>query len=145
MILPNRPIYESLADKENERAIVTQICYAWDCLAEKGRHLGYVDYYLYKPKTNLIAVIEIKNRHKLSVRKFPAYMISKNKINKGLIISNELAVPFLLVVNFAEMLMYAEIKREHQYKEGMGGRKDRNDPYDIEPVVYIPISLFKPI
>ena len=141
----SRPLYETHADRVSERAIVTNLCYAWDCLAEKGRHLGYVDYYLYKPKTNLIAVIEIKNREKLSVYKFPSYMISKNKINNGLIISNELAVPFLLVVNFAEMLMYTEIKKEHKYKQGIGGRKDRGDLNDIEEVVFIPISLFKPI
>jgi hypothetical protein len=114
-------------------------------MAEKGRHLGYVDYYLYKPKTNLIAVVEIKNRFKLSVNKFPAYMINKRKIQKGMTISNELAVPFLLVINFAELLMYADIRKEDKFKEGMSGRRDRGDPYDIEEVVYIPMTQFKPV
>ena len=141
----SRPVYETHADRVSEKLIVTKLCHAWECTAEKGRHLGYVDYYLYKPKTNLIAVVEIKNREKLSVRRFPAYMISKAKIKKGLTISNELAVPFILVVNFAEYLTYAEIKHDHKFKEGIGGRKDRGDPYDIEEVVYIPISLFRPI
>jgi len=140
-----RPLYETQADRDGEREIVLQLCYAWECIAEKGRHLGYVDYYLYKPKTNLIAVVEIKNRNKLSISKFPYYMISKKKIKNGLIISNELAVPFLLIVNFAELLMYAEITKKHRFKEAIGGRKDRGDPNDIEEMVFIPMSLFKPV
>jgi hypothetical protein len=140
-----RPLYETQADRDGEREIVLQLCNAWDCMAEKGRELGFVDYYLYKPKTNLIAVVEIKNRKTLSLNKFPAYMISKKKITNGLSIGNELAVPYLLVVNFAESLMFAEIKKGYKFKEAMGGRKDRGDPNDIEEVVFIPISLFKPI
>ncbi len=140
-----RPVYETQSDRDGEREIVIQICDAWSCVAEKGRHLGFVDYYLYKPKTNLIAVIEIKNRKSLSLNRFSSYMISKTKITNGLNIANELAVPYLLVVNFAESLMFAEIKKGYKFKESMGGRKDRGDPNDIEEVVFIPISLFKPI
>ena len=55
----NRPIYETDKDRENENAVLVQICSAWNCWAKRMPKNSVVDSLLFKNEQRC-AYAEIK-------------------------------------------------------------------------------------
>ena len=92
-----------------------------------------------------LAFVEIKHREKLEFGRFTTYMISLNKWLKAKELSKEVNVPFILVVKFMDGIYYGKYTSDMilDNKYGFNGRYDRGDTQDVEPMVYIPLSIFK--
>ena len=87
---------------------------------------------------DVMAFIEMKTR-KNEMNKYPTYMISFTKVFKAKQLNQ-----VLLIVKWADAVGFTSL---HDCKPSIkiGGRKDRKDPADIEPVALIPIKDFQRI
>ena len=84
-------------------------------------------------------VVEIKTRHISSV-KYPTFMISKQKYD-ALCALHEKGLRCGILVQWTDKLGFATVPTE--YTTNVGGRTDRGDPRDIEPMVYINTKRFE--
>ena len=71
-------------------------------------------------------------------------MISSRKITNGLNSAALLKIKFLLVVQFTDLLMFADVAKS-SFNLNIGGTTKRNDEQDIEIVCQIDMQSFKPI
>lgn len=138
-----RPIYEDEASLKSERETALAIEKAWKCNLTKLPMKSKIDFLMKNKKGEPRAFVEVKNRA-CKRHKYPTYMISLDKWVSGLSMSRFTEVPLVLVVSWDDEIGYvtcgAVIK---ETTVNMGGREDRGDAQDIEPVVHIPIYLFE--
>jgi hypothetical protein len=137
-----RPVYETEADRQRERAVQEYLLRKIDCLWQEAPPKDNIDGYLFHPNRDLGAVVEIKIRTNRSTA-YDTYMLSSYKWRNGLYRAKTLGVPFMLVVKFADGVHYTVV--EEEYQVGSGGRYDRNDRFDAEECVFIPMSKFRPL
>jgi len=71
-------------------------------------------------------------------------MISLSKLLSARLLATETEVPAVLAVQFQDKAMYTMLHNV-ECSIGFGGRSDRNDWQDQEPVVFINMSEFKEI
>jgi hypothetical protein len=70
-------------------------------------------------------------------------MLSLAKIIHGMELARATEKPFLVVVEWNDVVGWHKVEKVHSIR--MGGRVDRGDWQDMEPVVDIPTSEFKKI
>ena len=136
----NRPIYETPADVKRESDVADFLAKAWRCDFVKMPFKSIYDYAAMRGKL-VEAIIEIKTRTNPH-NQYPTYMISAEKVCQCMDRSMRLNVPFYLVVNFTDALMFWRADT-NDFTVELGGRKDRGDSQDIELVCHIPINYFK--
>ena len=134
-----RPVYENEFDRSNEEYIKDYLEANGEFTYEKSDPFAPIDGLLLR-EGKPVAAIEIKARTNAS-DKYPTYMISASKANSMLQISWEDNIMPLLVVRFTDGVFAVVIRKG--YEKRLGGRYDRNDSYDVEPCVYIPMTEFK--
>ena len=93
-----------------------------------------------------VAWLEIKNRSN-PIKQYPTFMLSMAKIMTAQQLSEASGLPSFVVVRWADAIGYTRIDSDDEYELdvayiGIGGRTDRNDAQDIEPLVYIRNSAF---
>ena len=137
-----RPVYETEADRERERAVQQYIIGKVDCLWEEAPPRDCIDGYLRHPSGDLAAVVEIKIRTNRSTT-YDTYMLSAYKWRNGLYRAKTMNVPFMLVVKFIDGVYYTVV--EDKYPTSLGGRYDRADRFDAEECAYIPMDKFRPL
>ena len=76
---------------------------------------------------------------------YPTYMLSLEKWQVGVALRKNLRLPVWLFVQFSDKLMWAPFDHTDTIEVGMGGRFDRGDKDDLEPVVLIPMNLFEEV
>ena len=85
--------------------------------------------------------VEVECR-KNPFKQYPTLAIGITKLMAGLAFEHKTGLPFFLVVHWPDFLGYIRIKSLSEFKILKGGRTDRNDSADVEPMVYIPIQMF---
>ena len=135
-----RPTYETAADRSNERDAIDVVCKAWRCRAAKLPRHHSADFVLLGKDDSIKGWVEIKTRNFLKGT-FPTYMIAVQKIADLTALATVSGVPAVLVVALKDAVLYHRIAPP--YPLAMGGRKDRGDPLDQEPVFHIPFSSFE--
>lgn len=139
-----RPRYENQQDLHNERTAIEKFCTPRGLSAYKIPANDYrIDFALIDQTKQVKAFIEYKRRH-FSVGKFPDVFLSLKKYKEGLTLAFCANVPFYFLVEFNNnVLMYANLgKLPSDRKITIGGRVDRGDSQDMEPVVHVPMELF---
>lgn len=134
-----RQIYETDSSLEAERKIVQDLCDKWKVNCAKLPISYNVDYCLLNDG-KLRAWLEVKCRYCTSVE-YPTYFISAKKIFNGLQMSEASGVPFILAVRWEDKLGFIRVLKG-SYKIKIGGRKDRNDWQDVEPMAHFNIKDF---
>lgn len=86
--------------------------------------------------------VEVECR-KSPFKQYPTLAIGITKLMAGLAFENKTGLPFFLVVHWPDFLGYIRIKSLSEFKILKGGRTDRNDSADVEPMVHIHIQMFK--
>jgi hypothetical protein len=135
-----RPIYETQHDLDHEKEIADLLSKKWSADFHKLPIKNNVDFLVTREGKG-IAFIEYKHREKLSFEAFPTYMVSLDKWMKMRDIQNNTGLPCHLVVRFKELTAW--VNCDADFHIGINGRKDRNDPQDIEPMAYIDMKAFK--
>jgi hypothetical protein len=134
-----RPIYENAKDLSNELRVSKTLQECWNAEFVKLPMAYYIDWAVVRGN-EIKAFAEFKRR--LNPKdQYPTFMLSLKKFQNGKDLGRELGVPFLIIVEWDDGLWYCDAKNvERTY--GFGGRRDRNDSQDQEPVVYIKTQSF---
>jgi hypothetical protein len=136
-----RQTYETQTDLDNERAVADKIAAAWKTAAEKLPAKMECDYMLTGNGGVGGAFIEIKCR-KVASTAYPTYMLSLHKWMRLRWLMQSTGMPVFLVVSHTDGIRYLRIEADKHYDVTMGGRTDRADGQDVEPVVKIPMAFF---
>ena len=134
--------YETKEDKRREKTVADKLAKAWDCKMYAMPEHHWFDYCAIQ-SGRVVAYVEIKTRTN-SHAKYPTYMISSRKITNGLNSAALLKIKFLLVVQFTDALMFADVGNS-VFNLNIGGTTKRNDEQDIEIVCQINMESFKAI
>ena len=142
----NRPMYESKEDLTHETKMKSFLEGKWSCTLQKLPLKYQLDWLAMRGK-DPYAFVEFKHREKLSLNAYPRYMISLDKWMKAKQLCKELEIPFIMVITFTEGTYYGVFVNNalHDVTYGFGGRYDRGDSQDVEPMVYLPLNIFKKI
>lgn len=141
-----RPIYESQVDLTHENKMKTFLEAKWNCTLHKVPLKYQVDWLAMRGKDPM-AFVEFKHRDKLSINAYPRYMISLDKWMKAKQLCKEVEIPFIMVITFTEGTYYGVFAHNslHDVTYGFGGRYDRGDAQDVEPMIYLPLKKFMKI
>ncbi len=137
-----RPRYETNDNLTAEQEVVRQLCERWHCEAHKVPLHYQFDYFLTSPTRQ--AICEIKCRGK----KYDTLILSLHKIETMMRYSNTFRVAAILAVSWPDEgthFLRLSYDLTSTCKIDMGGRTDRGDSQDIEPVLHIPVTEFKPL
>jgi hypothetical protein len=136
-----RPIYETESDLEKEREIGKSLSRAWKASLHKLPRAYNVDWMLVNEDGQAKAFVELKSRSNRSTQ-YPTLMLSLHKWMHGKAMAKEIGGVFLIVVKWTDGLYYHR-QGDCEVTYGVGGRTDRGDAQDVEPVVHIPVDAFK--
>ena len=136
----NRPMYETSESLKNESEVASRISSAWNTKLNKLPIKYRVDYAAER-NGKIVAWIEVKTR-KYNMNDFDSFMLSLDKYNASVQLGSITNLPVTLVVRWSDKIGYADLLHCRGVIK-MGGRKDRGDPQDIQPAVYIPIDDFR--
>jgi hypothetical protein len=134
-----RPLYESAHDRMNESNVSDTLSSAWKCKFVKLPISYHVDWMLLR-NNEIVAFAELKTR-KVSSTQYPTLILSLNKWMKGLDLANTTGKPFIIIAKWTDGIFYF-FARPDGVTFGYGGRIDRNDSQDMEPVAFINTKNF---
>jgi hypothetical protein len=137
-----RRTYETESTLHSESQVARRLEKAWDCSLRKLTVPYRIDFAL--EKDDLIqAWLEVKCRNYPSHR-YPTLMISVLKWETGILHAQATGLPFIIAIEFNDCIKFYKYSNEHKVAFKWGGRtKTTRDQSDIEPVVHIPMELFK--
>jgi hypothetical protein len=138
-----RQLYESKEDRSNEREVASRLASIKACDFKKLPMAYYIDW-VFLRNQKPVAIAEVKCRSNPSTQ-YPTLMLSLAKWMHGKQLAKELSVPFLVIIRWTDGIFWHEASDKSLISHGFGGRTDRNDDQDVEPVVYIPINHFRKI
>jgi hypothetical protein len=137
-----RPIYETPEDLVRESLIGRRLTEMWGVSLHKLPRAYHVDWLIEKDG-DVRGFAELKCRSNPR-SKYDTFMLSLHKWMHGKQLAAEIAGKFMIIVQWEDGLFYHQ-QGWCEVKYGVGGRKDRQDAQDIEPVIYIPTYAFKRI
>ena len=136
--LTAKTIEEILQGKDESLYLVkTSRLYPYDYLIMKGQPN---DKYGDRVLSTIEGLVEVKVRTN-AYKKYSTYMISLQKVVNCVSHADIIGCDFFLYVQWTDGIGCWKFDRD-QYTTGIGGRTDRNDSMDEEPVIYIPIKNF---
>ena len=145
-----RPRYETPLDLFREKKLAEKYCKANNLILDKLSPWLYgVDFAFYTKDGRLAAWCEIKCRER-NAAQFETFFVASGKWARGLALSRETStkarrVPFALLIGFEDgaYLYHAYGDESYGYDLLRGGRTDRKDKKDEEPMVHVPFGLFR--
>ena len=135
-----RPEYERPEDRAEEAAVCKE-------LEEKGLQFeklppkDVIDFAVLK-EGKVVGFMEVKARSNASDH-YPTFMISMAKFLRIKQILDSTGIPTALVVKYTDKVRRLWIAKDTPHLVEMGGRYDRGDGEDVEPVVHFKTELFK--
>lgn len=134
-----RPLYETPETLRNEDSVIKRLCRQWQCESRKLPMSYRVDYALVV-KEKMVAWLEVKCRN----QPYEQMYLSLAKWAAGTGLSKATGLPFLLVYAFKDGLCWKRVD-EDKPDFYIGGRSDRGDWQDMEPMAVFPLKDFKVI
>lgn len=135
-----RPRYETETDLANEAAVVNVVASRWLCECRKLPLRYELDYAIYKDNF-LRAYLEIKCRSVAS-NQYATVILSAAKVATAKQLSAAAGVPSILVVSYTDLDLWIDISKADA-KYSPGGRSDRGDAQDLEPVAHFYVEEMK--
>lgn len=139
-----RPTYETEGDKNREAKVIDSLCAVWECNATKLPKFYKQDWALTSVGGTVRALVEVKCRTHPRER-YPTLILSLEKWLALAMLSEHTNAKGILAVQFSDGIFWMVAKPQPQWRIAIGGRTDRNDPDDVEPVVHIPTNSLKPL
>lgn len=126
-----RPVYQTAADLAAEEEAAKIIARLFKCELVKLPNFYPLDRAALRGKV-ITAFIEIKRRH-LKIDERTEVWLSLHKVGNARTLNLTSGKPCFVFFQFDDVLAYADMIGD--YKDiRMGGRTDRDDPQDIEPL-----------
>ena len=142
-----RPIYENDTTRSAEREIVTVLADRWNCTAAKLPRAYILDFAMVRGG-KVVAFLEVKDRPSYGwdhLDRMGGYFVSMHKWLKGREMLESAGIPFTLAVRASGDLRYLVQTHGSAWAHDgfrIGGRADRNDWQDREPVVHLLSNRF---
>lgn len=136
-----RPIYENGETLAAEEATIRKAAKVWRCEYRKLPRQYRVDWAMVRAG-KIAAWVECKFRRNESTR-YPTLFLSLGKVMAGLELSRMTGLPFILLVEWTDMVGYLKVQGIGPLR--FGGRTDRGDWQDTEPLVDFSIGDFREI
>ena len=137
-----RPAYETPAQRAQEKKFIEKLSDKWNVSAFKLPLHYSLDYLLIRTSSRkAMAWVELKAR-KNEMGAYPDYMISFYKILSAKQLSMASGLPSFLAVQWRDCAAALRMDDLEDFLLTTGGRKDRNDNSDIEPVALISLQHF---
>ena len=135
-----RPVYESQSDIDYEKHVADVFAnrHRMDWVRNPSKYPIDISF---MRGDSIVLFGEIKCR-KVNKDTYPTYMISVSKIMAARALTNATGVECLLIVKWKDNCGWINLNKDPD-SVGFGGRVDRNDNQDLEPVAYYEISRFK--
>ena len=134
------PRFENKATLAKEAAFIARVAPKWQCKAHKNPLWYRVDFSLER-NDSIVAFAEAKCRN-IEHNKDSTFFISLEKY-LGLHYFHKLTgMPAFILVEWTDISGYVQVPCDYQYIR-WDGRKDRKLSDDEEPMVHIPISMFR--
>lgn len=137
-----RKQYETEESLSVEKEIAQQVCNQWGVSMRKLPKYYSADYFILandKPR----AFCEIKSRS-YPHSKFNSYQISLKKYMALRELTRETGLSSIIIVRFGDgSLFYHVVDTEDNVPIVYGGRTDREDWQDVEPLALLDINSFK--
>lgn len=140
----DRPMYETPENKQNELRVLGEITKKWMCGGHKLPIKYGLDYSLTR-SNEILGFCEIKCRNYPFSHFLDGYQISLNKIMAAKNLYETTSIPCFLVIDCKDGIWYTQITEFKNIKPVLGGRKDRGDWQDFEPMAVIDAGKFKKI
>lgn len=138
----NRPIYETQEHRRKEEKTIKIFSLRMGCEPHKLPRMYKMDYAIVSDNDKIQGFCEVKNRTR-GYSDFPTYRLSAKKFLSALQLGVVFHLPCYLVVRFSNGIYYTDLcSLRGSVILVLGGRKDRNDPQDIEPMVQFNINQF---
>jgi hypothetical protein len=136
-----RTLYETVDDLRSEKNVISYVSQCWNVAYYKLPMSYKIDYAMYRDDI-LMGFAEVKCRtHKFGT--FPTYIISLGKVMEARKLARETETNSILIVSWTDKIGYMDFFSHHQIKQG--GRSDRNDWQDQEPMCHFDLKHFKGI
>lgn len=135
-----RPTYETKADRERERKVAAFIARKEGLSAVQMPLRYHVDFAFVDSRDKVAGWAEVKCRNNPMAR-YPTYMLSLAKYHAMVQLARETWLPVRLVVHWTDSIGALLVPADHEI--GFGGRADRSDWQDREPVAHFPVSSFQ--
>ena len=137
-----RPTYETTEHLSAEKQLADFLQQKFNCTFKKLPVKYNLDYAMERDGV-IKGFIELKCRTVPST-KYGTLMMTLHKLMAAEQITRTSGLPCYLGIQWTDQVKWIEIKHGI-YEYAFFGRKDRNDPYDAEPMALIPINKFKPL
>ena len=131
---------ETAQNRTDERTAAGQIKAAWGLTAKKLPRLYHLDFVLLDRKKEIRAFAEVKTRSNTQ-HLYTEYMIGLSKVLQAKKLSEVTGYASLLIVQWSDATGWINLL-EYQ-RIGWGGRTDRDDFQDLEPMAFFTASAFK--
>ena len=135
----SRKIYETQGDLDREHEFKQELEEKLSCSLVKLPIRYCLDFAAVRNR-KVVAFVEIKHRTN-NIDAYPTYMISLAKLQAAKRLSEDGKVPSFLVVQWTDIRGTTNLATCN-FSIEMGGRTDREDSQDIEPVAHIELSEF---
>jgi len=133
-----RPVYETSHDRANEKSVADILSIAWKCRTCQVPRFYPCDLVAYR-NGQAKALIEIKRR-RIVRGKYPTLHIGLNKVTHLYSLSVVSGLPAFIVAALDDAVLAHKVTPP--YGVVSGGRFDRNDKDDQEPVCEIDFNDF---
>lgn len=137
-----RPFYEQAEDREREDAVAEAVARAVGLRQIRFPRASTVDRALVTDDGQVRALVEIKCRT-TPIDQYPTYCVSEERIATYRLIAQRLQVPALLAVRWSDAIGVIDVRRAPPERLAeRGGREDRGDARDVEPMLHWATSAF---
>jgi hypothetical protein len=135
-----RPTYERAEDRNRQRTVMGWFCQSYGCSAKELPPLAAWDFEA-TLDGDVVAIVEVKCRTN-GINAYPTYLISHAKVEAMLAEASARTIAPILLVSWSDARGWVNLA-DAPHEVADGGRRDRNDPADIERVALIPVEEFK--
>ncbi len=142
-----RPRYETSEDLEREVDVVRRLEERWKAEAIKLPTSYRLDYVFVRDGKEVRSFCEVKVRRYSweEIDRMGGYMISLAKWTAAEAFCSISGLPFILAVSAAREIRFASIRTFEHDGVVHGGRADRADWQDKEPMVLFSVARFRPL
>ena len=136
-----RDLYGNSQDRKSEKKVLDHITKCWGLVYYKLPMSYKLDYSIYR-NDDLVGWAEVKCRtHNFGT--FPTYIISLAKVLEARRLADQTNTTSIILVSYLDVIVYLDVFCPFTIKQG--GRSDRNDWQDQEPMCHFELKYFKRI
>lgn len=137
-----RPVYETDKNQIREWQAIVRFGQRYSRRPVRLPKFYHVDYAMKEMDSpTLTSWVEVKCRENKRDA-YPTLILSVHKVLAGVQLGEATRMPFVLFVEWTDYAGHVTIRDTSRLRVIVGGRYDRNDPQDVEPVFEIPIRKF---